>query len=97
MIKKAHHVSTARWIVTTFLVGFFYIMAFYTLFGQLNVLTSMLYFLCLFVVFHFLCMETYRVKFRHFVVGISVFAIAMSLRLGNMEFRTIASILVLHA
>ena len=96
MIKKNKNPSPWKWIITSLLIGFFYVMAFYTLFGQVNVLLSMLYFLCFFVVFHFFCIETYRVKFRHFLVGISVFAIIMSIQLGNMDFRTIASILVLH-
>lgn len=97
MIKKNKKPSNLKWIISSLLLGFFYVMAFYTLFGQLNVLPSMLYFLCLFVVFHFFCMETYHVKLRHFIVGVGVFAIAMSLRLGNADFWTIASILVLHA
>jgi hypothetical protein len=71
-------------------------MAFYTLFGHLAAISSMLYFLLLFVVLHFWCMETYKIKFWHLVGGVSALAIVMSTRLGNLDFWTILSILVLH-
>ena len=96
MIEKARVSFPTKLVITSILALMLYIMAFYTLFGHLAAIPSMLYFLLFFVVFHFWCMKTYQIRFRYFVGGITVLAIAMSMRLGNLDFWTILSILVLH-
>jgi len=98
MIKKTHTGAfPIKLIVASVLSFFFYVMAFYTLFWQINVLPSMVYFLLFFVVFHFLCIKIYTLRLQHFVGIMSILAVAMVLWQGNMDFWTILSILVLHA
>lgn len=85
-----------RFALLSLITGFLYVIVSYSLFVQANLLTSLLYLLIFFIVFHLFFIEIYTYKFRYFFLSVLFLLVLVSVFWWQNNLNIILSILALH-